>query len=383
MSGKKSTAPMTPPKRHGPAAPVESSRIRPRSALIVVSLLGILLALLLAEGVARLYVPHRFTPEQIAVLTMHTSVRGRYTAHPGLPYVLRPNYPSHNSWGWKGKEFQPNKPPGVKRVVCLGESTTYGGDKPYAEALEGLLNETNTRAEVLNAGVPGWTSREVLINFRERVLPLKPDLVILYVGRNDLIPQAFNDYRGDYSHFRDPAGDFTRSNYRIKNILRISRLALLVVDWKPKWFGWNRVAEHPVYSTVRWENCPKPAEIVANLRDPAKTEAFRANVEAIVSLAKEQGIPILLSTFAFIPDRLKMEFLPVDPMIFEPMRVQLQRNNQAVREVASKLGAPLADGERLLEHPEVFTDDCHVTDQGDSLRARIFFDEILKDRLLE
>jgi lysophospholipase L1-like esterase len=382
MASKRRTGTAAAPERAGSSAPAEDARISPRSALLA-SLLGLLLALLLAEGVARIYVPHRFTAEQIAVLTMHTSIRGRYAAHPGLPYVLRPSYPSHNSWGWKGKEFQLKKPPGTKRVVCLGESTTYGGDKPYAEALEDLLRRANIPVEVLNAGVPGWTSREVLINFRERVLPLKPDLVILYVGRNDLIPQAYNDYRPDYSHFRDPYADFTRSNYRIKNVVRFSRLALLLVDWKPGWFGWDRVAEHPVYCTVRWGNYPKPEQIVANLRDPGKTDTFRSNVEAIVSLAKERGIPILLSTFAFIPERLKLEFLPVDPMIFEPMRVQLQRNNQAVREVASKLGAHLVDGEQLLQHPEVFTDDCHVTDAGDSLRARIFFDGIVRDKLLE
>ena len=382
MSSQRRTGTAALEKPAGPSAPADSARISARSALLAV-LFGLFLALLLAEGVARLYVPHRFTAEQIAVLTMHTSIRGRYAAHPGLPYVLRPNYPSHNSWGWKGKEFQLKKPPGAKRVVCLGESTTYGGDKPYAESLEGFLNQANIPAEVLNAGVPGWTSREVLINFRERVLPLKPDLVLLYVGRNDLIPQAYNGYRPDYSHFRDPHGDFTRSNYRIKNVVRFSRLALLLVDWKPGWFGWDRVAEHPVYSTVRWENYPKPPEIVANLRDPRKTDAFRSNVEGIVSLAKERGIPVILSTLAFIPQRLKMEFLPIDPMIFEPLRVQLQRNNQAVREAASELGAHLVDGEQLLQHPEVFTDDCHVTDRGDSLRARIFFAGILRDKLLQ
>jgi len=218
------------------------------------------------------------------------------------------------------------------------------------------------------------------------VLPLQPDLLILYLGRNDCIPQAFNHYRPDYSHFRDPNHDFTRSNYSFKRAFRISKLFLVLVNAKPRLFGWNTAAEHPVYSSVRWENRPLPNEVVANLRDRRRTAAYEANVRAIVSLAQEQGIPIVLSSIAFIPERLKMEFLPVEPSIFEAMRVQVDRNNDVMRAVAADMGPGVffVDGHRLgLDHPEVFVDDCHVDEKGDSLHAQQFFDFITAKGLLQ
>ena len=39
--------------------------------------------------------------------------------------------------------------------------------------------------EVINAGVPGYTSWETLINFQFRVLDIEPDLIIIYHGTND------------------------------------------------------------------------------------------------------------------------------------------------------------------------------------------------------
>ncbi len=168
---------------------------------------------------------------------MNTPFRGRYMKDDKLPYVLRPLYDAHNSLGWKGKEFSIARQPGRKRVICVGTSTTYGGTHPYPEWLEKFLVRAGLQVEVFNAGVPGWTSRELLIDFRERVLPLKPDLIVLYEGRNDLIPQAYNRFRPDYSHFRDPDGDFTRSHYWFKTLFKVSRLSLMVVLAKPKLFA--------------------------------------------------------------------------------------------------------------------------------------------------
>lgn len=61
----------------------------------------------------------------------------------------------------------------------------------YRETYPDLLNKYLHNAgiesvEVINAGVAGYSSYNNLINISFRILPLEPDLIILYQGINDI-----------------------------------------------------------------------------------------------------------------------------------------------------------------------------------------------------
>ncbi|MGC9053316.1 MAG: SGNH/GDSL hydrolase family protein, partial [Candidatus Hydrogenedens sp.] len=106
-----------------------------------------------------------------------------------------PNYKKgenkHNSYGFRGEELS-NKKEGEIWIACLGESTTYDSDlecweKAYPAQLERYLNEQGIKAKVINTGVDGWTSFEILIDFNLRVSRLPIDIIIYYGGFNDII----------------------------------------------------------------------------------------------------------------------------------------------------------------------------------------------------
>jgi hypothetical protein len=119
----------------------------------------------------------------------------RLIPHRYLGFVTRPGYERppnrHNSRGFRGDEVVVPKPPGTTRIVCLGGSTTYGGGVPdyrlsYPNLLQTLLREhLRPEIEVINAGVPGYSSLESLINLQLRVLEFDPDLVLIYHGINE------------------------------------------------------------------------------------------------------------------------------------------------------------------------------------------------------
>jgi lysophospholipase L1-like esterase len=77
----------------------------------------------------------------------------------------------------------------VKRVACLGESSTFGyfvsDGEEWARLLEAQLRDRGIPTEVLNAGVPGYNLCQHPTRW-EQVRPFHPDLVILYLGWNDL-----------------------------------------------------------------------------------------------------------------------------------------------------------------------------------------------------
>ena len=95
-----------------------------------------------------------------------------------------------NHWGMRSPERPIAKPPGVQRIVLMGDSMTYGQGVADDEALGVQLERVlaNPRVEIWNAGVPGYTMVDYVGQLTERVLPLQPDLILLQLARNDSAP---------------------------------------------------------------------------------------------------------------------------------------------------------------------------------------------------
>ena len=92
-----------------------------------------------------------------------------------------------NSLGLRGPEVTTAKPPGVRRVLCLGDSCTFGAAHPYPEMLQQLLDrQAPGRFQILNGGVIGYTSLHALEWFERELSELRPDVVTLYFGWNDM-----------------------------------------------------------------------------------------------------------------------------------------------------------------------------------------------------
>jgi lysophospholipase L1-like esterase len=99
-----------------------------------------------------------------------------------------------NDRGFRTPHFSESKRPGVIRVVCLGDSSTFGMNvedaDSYPRQLARLLEAARPgRFEVLNLGVPGYSSRQGLELLRREVLALEPDVVTFAFGTNDRFPQ--------------------------------------------------------------------------------------------------------------------------------------------------------------------------------------------------
>jgi lysophospholipase L1-like esterase len=79
-----------------------------------------------------------------------------------------------------------NPHPWGESIVCFGDSLTAGTGAPsgmsYPEQLERLLGEP-----VINAGRPGDTTASALARLDDDVLALRPRLVLITLGGNDLM----------------------------------------------------------------------------------------------------------------------------------------------------------------------------------------------------
>ncbi len=97
-----------------------------------------------------------------------------------------------NSKGLRAdREYTYQKPPGVFRIVSLGDSFTAGyevdGDQVFSSVLERELREAGIQVEVLNAGVSGYSNAEALVYLERELLRYDPDIIMLSFFANDLV----------------------------------------------------------------------------------------------------------------------------------------------------------------------------------------------------
>lgn len=93
-----------------------------------------------------------------------------------------------NSDGLRGPELGP-RVAGRLRILCMGESTTWGhklaNDETWPAQLQELLVARGQDVEVLNGGVSGWGLEQVVRALQDGLLRrLRPDVVLVYAGWN-------------------------------------------------------------------------------------------------------------------------------------------------------------------------------------------------------
>lgn len=107
---------------------------------------------------------------------------------------------SINSLGARGPEFSFHKPQGEKRIICVGDSYTFGlgvGDKETFPAyLQDFINKDYSNVKVINFGCNGHTILHEVNLIKKYGLRLKPDYVIvassINTDFNEIIELKYN-----------------------------------------------------------------------------------------------------------------------------------------------------------------------------------------------
>jgi lysophospholipase L1-like esterase len=110
---------------------------------------------------------------------------------------IKPGRYTINSHGYRGPEFNPEKQTGVTRIVCLGESNTFGlgvsDDAVWPRQMEKKLNTLDPQKrqwEVLNLAVTNYSTFQGVRQAREALPSLKPDIVMFCYSWADHQPAA-------------------------------------------------------------------------------------------------------------------------------------------------------------------------------------------------
>ncbi len=293
-------------------------------------------------------------------------VPSRYRPHPYSAYALNPDFVGasgkmhHGADGFR--KPSPKEGDDRRLIAALGGSTTYTvkveeDALTYPAQLELALRDRSKdeRIDVLNAGVPGYTTYESVANLAYKVLDRRPALIVVYHGANDLHARRVARYVGDNTGYRKSWGLESRPVFTAMRHCYHCR-------WLALRFGFKALAfEH--YTRHQDELRENPPAALLKEHPP---EPYRRNLRYLVRLAQSSGVPTALCTFASNPDF-------ADHYASQPFYVSgFEEMNAVVRQVAEEEGAMLIDvAAELPRERELWFDGVHLTASGAKRKAEI------------
>jgi lysophospholipase L1-like esterase len=239
------------------------------------------------------------------------------------------------------------------RIFVLGGSSAFGyglnDDETWAHLLETKLRQAAPAWQpmVINAGVDGYNSLQIMLRFYLRVAPHQPTHVLFYEGYNDVKPyvRTIDDMLvAEQILFSSSLADYLakinhQKNFYLRTILGASLL--------------NRLSQQPGRNEDRNPLRAAPEALTKN------GQTFIKNVQALSDFCHRAGVQLICLTF--IHDDRNMD----RPYVTEALR----HYNELLREMAKREGRMIVDLERSFElvpdkAPYFLSDHYHPSRQG-------------------
>jgi len=315
-----------------PSAPAAKPKPRSRSRIIrfcVLTWLLLGLLALLAEGLLRLTMPELRRFHQAPGMTG------------GLPAPM-------NSRGMREREFPDAKPPGQLRILCAGDSTTFGlsvaNEHTWPGHMQRILRQsTDLDVFVINTGGPGGHPQITLQLYREWLKDIEIDRFVLGFCMNDVQPPATGLDQDEYRKGLE-ASRWERLKSRTEH-LRAKLARSYLFSWlqmlAKRLDRTEQSGEHIVAATPSWFH-----SLGLN---PGAEAAWRATLDAIDELQAEldaRGIPLAIVT---IPYRFMLTGDPRDNEHDFPRPPFPIDPHERLRRFCGKRAIDLIDGLKSLQ----------------------------------
>lgn len=314
-------------------------------------------ALVLAEGTLRILdLPSRsaefqFVQPDLEVGEVFADFGGALVDDPELFWTLDPALGNRlsNSHGLRGWWPSRTKSPRDLRVVCVGDSCTYGMsvryENTYGVQLEALLQARLPEhcVETVLLALPGYSTQQDRILCERHLAALRPDVTVLYCG-------AWNDYL--------PAVALSDAERYRRNTSRAPRLLQLLAGFS----GRSDVDENELKRAFRDGQAPNGRRV--------PLDEFRQNLEQMIAMARRDGSRVVV----IVP--------PLPAATAERYPISLEYRT-ALRAVAVAHEVPLVDGPALFDAapsaPPLFHDWVHPTARGHRLLAAALLERLEAD----
>jgi lysophospholipase L1-like esterase len=223
---------------------------------------------------------------------------------PSVPQSFRSNPVweiALNSRGFRDAEFPETKPASSFRIICLGDSWTFGANvgqnEAYPQRLQSLLKEEfpYTNFEVFNMGVLGYASYNGLQLLKTEGIDLRPDLVVLGFAMNEPKMMDSHASRGggpaaggqSISRVLGQLATFVSENVEIYRLLQYWALLIKWNPWPLEKYLKNMISVRAWYDQD-WELENLDPKMQVSLRN------FEEHYLEMISIARSHDIAVIL-----------------------------------------------------------------------------------------
>ena len=319
-------------------------------------IVSVLLFFSIFEIVFRFAIVHKDTGNTLAGVT---------EPDPDLIWRLKPRLDGilkTNQLGFRDTDYKNNAD---YKILLLGDSVSWGDgvrmEQSYPYILEKRLNQDYPRitVEVINAGVPGYSTFQQLIYLKKRGIKLKPNIIIHQFCLNDIVERysALFEYGGDNMFL----GIDTRSSINGLNGFMVKH---------------SRAYEWIIRYLINFKRKKQDYAVINLSKDKLSLELEEAwqlvlnEISQIVQIAKQEEIPYL---FVVAPYRFQLR----NPFKTNQPQARLK---QFSLKINFKL-FDLLDGfysQHQLSTVKLFNDENHFSETGHMLAATLLSDQVRK-----
>ncbi len=294
-------------------------------------------------------------------------------------YTFNPLSLRGSEYGWRYGRGEKKK---KYRIICLGGSTTFSdpvktGDLSYPAILEKIMLKEGYDVDIVNCGLPYYSSAEVLGNYLFKGTYLDADVILIMTGLNDIEPlMSPKDYKPDYSHWRVYGGiDRDKLFLKIWNALpswtvrTITTVLLKPGQGVQNGYQLTNVQESINASTSIEERYPLGLE--QNL------------IHLVATISADSALPVLI-TDNFDPGRKGSLFLlgnDTKGIKTNCSRAKLAFNkNMAILDsIANQLEVPLIDFSSFKPtNDKYWIDHCHLDENGTVEQANFIYNKLIQ-----
>ena len=386
------------------------------SAKILLAVFGVFLALLILEAVFRLVnivkLKERLAPQR-----------------QGRPFAADPNLymnPVHELFGWfffpnnefiftsrrdefrvrvkinskglRDREYPYEKGEGVFRILVLGDSFSAALQVPleeiWHEIVERRLNgpaRTDTKVEIINAGVPGWGTGQQLLYYRYEGYKYNPDLILLQFYLNDI---SDNDatIQEERPKLGKPFFVLNGEQLELQNFPYRRRVSSASPQWRYFFAPLVDKLYRVFFSDREMRQVPHQLLYLAANYPPQDQTRWRLTTRLIKELNTEATQHGARLAVLYIPERRQ-----VHPQIWDETLIRypkarevvwdLDKPNRSLGKFLEQEGISYLDWtasfrERAVKEgrPWYFLHDSHLNPEGNRLGSDLLYEWLVKER---
>lgn len=283
-----------------------------------------------------------------------------------------------NAHGYRGRDFEAKKPDGVTRIMFYGGSSVFDAETPKADdwphQVERLLHADGfANVEVINAGIPGYSSAEAVGTLFAEGHLYSPDYVLLYDEWNDIkLLNANKPLLRELS--QGPTAEDPRTTYQNSLDWALSNVSQLYVRARARYYTWKlNIGDEGM----------KPSGGYASTISELGLKQYRLNMETFVDIARNIGAePILMIEARLVTtdntskekERISYDYVL---LTHEALCQAFEMQDAIIYDVGRKKGVRVIDAtKQVTGRDELFANHIHLNPDGSAQLAKLVAAEL-------